>query len=234
MEIEILLYEGFDELDAIGPYETFQTAAEAGGDLAASLVTHHPTERITASHGLRVEPDGELSEPDLLVVPGGGWSDRNDRGTWGEYERNDIPPLLAERYDRGATVASVCTGAMLSERAGLLDGRPAITHASALDDLRETAAEVVENVENAGEKRITSGRTNEAVPRVVDSEEHGPSGPTSETVPRVVDDGDLLTAGGVTSGIDLALWLLERELSGGLAEEVATTLEYERGAVYRS
>ncbi|MCL7418261.1 MAG: DJ-1/PfpI family protein [Halalkalicoccus sp.] len=196
MEIEILLYEGFDELDAIGPYEVFRTAAEAGGDLAASLVTREPTERITASHGLRVEPDGELGEPDLLVVPGGGWGSRNQRGTWGEYERNEIPPLLAQRYDRGTTLASVCTGAMLLERAGLLDGRPAVTHASALSDLRETDAEVIEA--------------------------------------RVVDTGALLTAGGVTSGIDLALWLVEREIGEELAGTVATTLEYERDEVYRS
>ncbi|WP_122088332.1 DJ-1/PfpI family protein [Halalkalicoccus subterraneus] len=215
MEIEILLYEGFDELDAIGPYEVFRTAAEAGGALGVSLVAHDPAERITASHGLRVEPDGELGEPDLLVVPGGGWSSRDDRGTWGEYERNDLPPLIAERHDQGATVASVCTGAMLLERAGLLDGRPAVTHAGALDDLRGTAAEVVGT-------------------HAVDSEDRGSSGRTNEAVPRVVDDGDVLTAGGVTSGIDLALWLVERESGEGLAGSVATTLEYERSAVYRS
>lgn len=196
MEIEILLYEGFDELDAIGPYEVFRTASEAGGDLAATLVTHEPTERVSASHGLRVEPDGALGEPDLLVVPGGGWGARDERGTWGEYERNDLPPLLAEHHDRGATLASVCTGAMLLERAGILDGRPAVTHASALGDLRETEAEVVEA--------------------------------------RVVDTGDVLTAGGVTSGIDLALWLVEREVDEGLAESVATTLEYERETVFRA
>lgn len=202
MEIEILLYEGFDELDAIGPYEVFRTAGEAGGDLRTSLVTHEPTERVAASHGLRVEPNGVLGEPDLLVVPGGGWGSRDERGTWGEYERNDLPPLLAERYDRGASLASVCTGAMLLERAGILDGRPAVTHASALDDLRETEAEVVEEGDG--------------------------------TVPRVVDDGDVLTAGGVTSGIDLALWLLEREVGEEIAESVATTLEYEREAVFQA
>lgn len=196
MEIEILLYEGFDELDAIGPYEVFRTATEAGGDLATSLVTHEPTGRITASHGLRVEPDGELGEPDLLVVPGGGWSSRNDRGTWGEYERNEIPPVLAEYYDRGTILASVCTGAMLLERAGLLDGRPAVTHANALSDLRETDAEVIEA--------------------------------------RVVDTGDLLTAGGITSGIDLALWLVEREVGEAITGTVATTLEYERDEIYHA
>lgn len=196
MKVEILLYEGFDELDAVGPYEVFCNAAEAGGDLSISLVTHESTERVTASHGLRVEPDGILDEPDLLVVPGGGWNARNERGTWGEYGRNEIPPLLADRYDRGATLASVCTGAMLLERAGVLDGRPAVTHASALDDLCETGVEVVEA--------------------------------------RVVDTGDVLTAGGVTSGIDLALWIVEREVGEEVAASVATTLEYERSEeIYR-
>lgn len=45
---------------------------------------------------------------------------------------------------------------------------------------------------------------------------------------RVVDDGDLVTAGGVTSGIDLALWLVQREFGEALAEQVAQRMEYER------
>lgn len=196
MNVEILLYEGFDELDAVGPYEVFSTAVETGVDLQVSLVTREPRDRVTASHGLRVEPDGVLETPDLLVVPGGGWNARNERGTWGEYERNEIPPLLADHFDRGVTLASVCTGAMLLAKAGVLDGRPAVTHASALDDLRETGVEVREA--------------------------------------RVVDTGDVLTAGGVTSGIDLALWLIEREVGEEVAASVATTLEYERTEdVYR-
>lgn len=215
MDIEILLYEGFDELDAVGPYEVFQNATEAGAEIATSLVTHESAKRVTASHDLRVEPDGVFGEPNLLVVPGGGWTARDDRGTWGEYERNEISPILAEQHDRGATLASVCTGAMLLEKAGILDKRPAVTHAGAIDDLRETKAEVV--------------RT-----RVVDSEGRDPSGHTSEAVPRVVDDGDVLTAGGVTSGIDLALWIVEREISEEIATEVARTLEYERSDVYQT
>jgi transcriptional regulator GlxA family with amidase domain len=217
MNIEILLYEGFDELDAIGPYEVFQDATEARAEIATSLVTHESAKRVTASHGLRVESDGVLGEPDLLVVPGGGWTGRNERGTWGEYERNEIPPLIANQYNRGTILASVCTGAMLLEKAGVLDGRPAVTHSGAVEDLRETDAEVVKArvVDNEGDSRHPSGRTNEAVPRVV-------------------DDGDVLTAGGVTSGIDLALWIVERELGEEIATEVARTLEYERGDVYQT
>ncbi len=45
---------------------------------------------------------------------------------------------------------------------------------------------------------------------------------------RVVDDGDLVTAGGVTSGLDLGLYLLERELGPRIARAVEELFEYER------
>ncbi|MFB7915549.1 DJ-1/PfpI family protein [Streptomyces sp. NPDC056061] len=52
---------------------------------------------------------------------------------------------------------------------------------------------------------------------------------------RVVDDGDLVTAGGITSGLDLALWLVRRELGADGATEVEAMLEYEaRGTVWVS
>jgi transcriptional regulator GlxA family with amidase domain len=50
---------------------------------------------------------------------------------------------------------------------------------------------------------------------------------------RVVDDGDLVTAGGVTSGLDLALWLVRRELGADAATGLEQMLEYEaRGTVW--
>lgn len=50
---------------------------------------------------------------------------------------------------------------------------------------------------------------------------------------RVVDDGDLVTAGGVTSGLDLALWLVRRELGVDAALGLEAMLEYEaRGTVW--
>ncbi|MGE9697079.1 MULTISPECIES: DJ-1/PfpI family protein [unclassified Streptomyces] len=52
---------------------------------------------------------------------------------------------------------------------------------------------------------------------------------------RVVDDGNLVTAGGVTSGLDLALWLVERECGAELALSVERIMEYERrGTVWRA
>jgi transcriptional regulator GlxA family with amidase domain len=197
--ITILLYDGFDELDAIAPYEVFSTAAERGCDLAVSLRTLDPVEQVTASHGLGVEVDGQLAEadPDLVLVPGGGWNERADASAWAEAQKGDVPEALADLHEQGVTLAAVCTGGMLLAEAGVLAGRPAVTHAGAMDDLRETDAEVVDA--------------------------------------RVVDDGDIVTAGGVTSGLDLALHLVGKLCGGTVAEEVATMLEYQpRGEVYEA
>src|SRR3954469_13807807 len=138
MLIQVLLYDGFDELDAIGPYEILH-----GAGLAPEYATLDGAERIVASHGTVIVPPARLAEaPDLLVVPGGGWRTRSETGTWGEYQRGTIPLALAERHARGTTVASVCTGAMLLAKAGILEGRPAVTHWAALDDLRNDGADV--------------------------------------------------------------------------------------------
>jgi transcriptional regulator GlxA family with amidase domain len=189
---EVLLFDGFDELDAIGPYEVLENGAEAGASLETRLVTlEGDTDDdglVTASHGLRVEPEGTLGEPDLLVVPGGGWT--TEGGVRAVVNEGTIPDAVGERFAAGATVASVCTGAMILAEAKLLEGRPATTHQVAIDDLEGAAAIVMEE--------------------------------------RVVDDGDIVTAGGVTAGIDLALWLLEREFGAGIAETVETEMEHER------
>jgi transcriptional regulator GlxA family with amidase domain len=50
----------------------------------------------------------------------------------------------------------------------------------------------------------------------------------------VVDDGDLVTAAGVTSGIDLALWLTERLAGPAVVEAVSTNLEYRRQGALRT
>ena len=207
MDVQIVLYEGFDELDAVGPFEVFANATRAGADLPPTLVTLDERDTVTASHGLRVGVDGRLSlgdslvsedaeraddgglaDPDLLVVPGGGWNDRSSAGAWAEVERGDLPEAVARVADTDAVVASVCTGGMVLAHAGVLDGRPAVTHRGALDDLRAFDVDVREE--------------------------------------RVVDDGDVVTAGGVTSGIDLAVHLVERFAGADVAERVETEMEW--------
>jgi transcriptional regulator GlxA family with amidase domain len=45
---------------------------------------------------------------------------------------------------------------------------------------------------------------------------------------RVVDDGDIVTAGGVTSGLDLALWIVEQEKGREAADDVAAEIVHRR------
>jgi transcriptional regulator GlxA family with amidase domain len=199
MRMAVLVFDGFDELDAIGPLEVLRNAAAMGDvDLVVELVDLDGAAEVTGSHGLRVRPDGRLQAGrfDLVVVPGGGWNDRGPKGAWAEAERGGLPRVLAAAHEAGTVVATVCTGAMLATAAGLTRGRPAVTHHGAIEELRASGARVVEA--------------------------------------RVVDDGDLVTAGGVTSGIDMALWLVERHFGAALADAVAAEIEHPRvGEVWR-
>jgi len=194
MRIEIVVFDGFDEVDAIAPFEVLQNAALAIEDLEVELVGIEDGGEIVAAHGLRMLVDrGLTGTADLVLVPGGGWNEPNPHGgARTEYDRGILPRKVRELHDAapGARVASVCTGGMLLASAGLTDGRPATTHHGAIEDLRASGAEIVDA--------------------------------------RVVDDGDVLTAGGVTSGIDLALHIVEREWGRALADRIAREMEHER------
>jgi transcriptional regulator GlxA family with amidase domain len=194
MEVQIVVYDGFDELDVFGLYEPLKMA---GFD--TRLLSLEKQDFVTASHGLKVMVDGQVDrskKPTILCVPGGGWLTRSARGAFYESEKGDILTLIKDFHKAGVTIASVCTGALLVGKAGLLSGRPAITNHGALDALRACGAKIA--------------------------------------FARVVDDGDIVTAGGVTSSLDLALWLVERFASEARAKEVSTQLEYvRRGPIWR-
>jgi uncharacterized protein (DUF427 family)/putative intracellular protease/amidase len=187
--IDIVVFDGVDELDAIGPLEVFRGAAAHGADLRVRLVTRTEPLEVTGHHGLRLSADA-VYQPgaDVLLVPGGGWIARADKGAWAEAERGDWLSLIKAAADGGAVLAGVCSGVMLLARAGVIGDAPATTHQGVKEDLEAAGVKVLDE--------------------------------------RVVDADGLVTAGGVTSGIDLALHLVARFAGKQAAIAQATRLEY--------
>jgi transcriptional regulator GlxA family with amidase domain len=199
---QIVLFDGFDPLDATAPFEVLAAGSEAaGGDLTVELVSAEgPREVVsgTLRMALRATAHLDPAKPGFIVVPGA--SGPLD----GDPDEVDTIPVLLARFAASAaipllrkamenpdvTVATVCGGSLALAMAGLLEGRTAVTHHLGMDLLEATGVTGV----NA----------------------------------RVVDDGDLVTSGAVTSGLDLALHLLDRAYGAQVALEVEGLFAYER------
>ncbi len=139
MRVGILLFDGVEELDAVGVYEVLAKAKQLHPQLDLTVRTRANKETITAALGLKIlahEVRADFGDLDLLVVPGG-------PGRKDVVKDFDLLERLLS-FGTEKPVASVCTGAVILKEAGLLAGRRATTHRDALDELRGVA-EVVED-----------------------------------------------------------------------------------------
>lgn len=148
--VGIFLFDDVEVLDFAGPYEVFSVAARIARPVAGlqktpfSVVTiAEKREPVIARHGLQVVPDhGFDSAPplDVLIVPGG------------VVDAPLSSPVMLEwlrcAVSRAALTASICTGAFLLARIGLLDGRTATTHWEDIAEMRRSFpdVEIVEDV----------------------------------------------------------------------------------------
>ena len=184
--VGLLLFDQVEVLDFAGPYEVFAAARDEDGGFHCQVLTLAARAEVRCYGGLRVLPDAEISHCpplDALVVPGGpGARERSP-------EHEVLVPFIREQSGQTELVASVCTGAFLLGRAGLLDGRAATTHHARLDTFRAEFPQV----------------------EAVDA--------------KIVDEGAVVTAGGISSGIDLALYLLERWFGPAARQREARRLE---------
>ena len=194
IRVGLLLYDGVDLIDAIGPYEVFHTAsrlvARDGGTPAFTVVTVTPDGGpVTAYGGLGLAPHASATAPaaadlDVVIVPGTVDVD----AALGDA---DLAAAVRALIAGTALTASVCTGAFLLAAAGVLDGRPWTTHWEDVDDLARRLGD-------------------EGARRGV----------------RWVDDGDVVTSAGLTSGIAMALHLVDRLCGRALAVRTARQLDH--------
>jgi len=139
--VGILVFDGVEELDFVGPLEVFGVAGMLGKDAFKVSTIGVKGRPIEAINGLRVTPDFDLDGPpnvDILVVPGG-------NGTRKLMTDKRVLGFIRGSAARCELVTSVYTGALVLAAARLLDGKRATTHWSALDELREFSEVVVEH-----------------------------------------------------------------------------------------
>ena len=142
-QVAFLIFDDMEDLDFAGPYEVFAVAARTQQPTPFAVYTVAENDAVTTRGGLRLIPHYTVHNcppPDILLVSGG-W------GTRVLLDRDDLLDWIRAQAARVEHVLSVCTGALVLARAGLLDGLGATTHHSAFDLLRAEAptAEVYED-----------------------------------------------------------------------------------------
>ncbi len=149
LTVGILIFDDVEVLDFCGPFEVFSVAARIAADEPPAFTVFTVAERaglVAARGGLRVRPDYTLADHppiDLRVVPGG-WGTRREVG-------NAALIAWIARVAAGARLTtSVCTGAFLLAKAGLLEGRAATTHWQSLDRLAATYPDIEVRRETRG------------------------------------------------------------------------------------
>ena len=144
-QVGIVIFENVEVLDFCGPFEVFSVTRlneekrrEEPSPFTVFLVAE-TTSPVVATGGMKVLPDYDLDscpQLDILVVPGG-W------GTRKEMNNEHLLKWIADRSRQVETLTSVCTGALLLGKAGLLDGKRATTHWRSLDWMQKLFPKVM-------------------------------------------------------------------------------------------
>ena len=179
LQIGSLSFEGLDQIDLTGPFEVFSRIRNS-----TYRIFGKTTAPVRDARGLRLIPDAALREApqlDLLHVSGG-------PGQEALMDDEEVLSWIRDQAAGARCLFSVCTGTLVCGAAGLLKGRRATTHWTALHLLPFFGAIPVNK--------------------------------------RVVTDGNMVFAGGVTSGIDGALQVTADLRGDEVAQAIQLAIEY--------
>lgn len=188
--VAFLISNNVTMIDYAGPWEVFQdvhVASRGSGhddQMPFELFTvSDSTEVITGTAGLKLVPNYTFQTapvPKVIVIPA---------------QRGRSDPMfswLGKATETADVVMSVCTGAFILAKAGMLNGKEATTHHDFFDQLSGQYPAI----------KVKKGL-------------------------RFVEGPKISTAGGLTSGIDLALRVVERYFGREVAQATATYMEYQ-------
>ena len=182
--IAFVISEGAVVIDFCGPWEVFRDVMVSGGDHPFRLYTvSDKTDPIHAGGGMKIVPDFTFANapaPRVVVIPA---------------QSEPSPAMLKwirESTKNTDVTMSVCTGAFVLAKTGLLSGKSATTFHAAFGNFAMQFPDI----------RLKRGA-------------------------RFVEDGNLASAGGLSSGIDLALRVVERYYGREIARKTAYDMEYQ-------
>ncbi|MCG9694325.1 DJ-1/PfpI family protein [Vibrio sp. Isolate22] len=132
MNIGIYIYNQAEVLDFSGPFEVFSTAKRLGAEDLNVFLISETAEPVIARGGFKVLPDYSLNNHpkiDLLMVVGGVHTD--------EMNKPNVLDWISSVSESASQVVSVCTGAFLLAKAGLLEGLTVTTHWEDISNLAQ-------------------------------------------------------------------------------------------------
>ena len=174
------IFDQMQLLDFAAPYDAFSSTPEIEVSLIGETL-----KPITTTSGLSFQPDHDISTIlplDVLCIPGGNGVNR--------FLNNEpVLDFIRKEANEVRFLTSICTGSLILGATGLLKGRKATTHWSAMEFLPLFGAIPVEE--------------------------------------RVVVDGHIITAGGITAGMDFGLVIIAKLLGEDTAKKTQLLMQYD-------
>jgi transcriptional regulator GlxA family with amidase domain len=138
LKIAILIFDGAEELDYVGPWEVFTMMNTVKRWKKIEPLDHiyfvsETGGKVTSAKGMRVEADYSYSsapQADIILVPGG-------QGTRREVSHPPTLRWISDQAGHCKWVTSVCTGSMVLAAAGPAKGKTITTHWGAINEVRQ-------------------------------------------------------------------------------------------------